>query len=235
MERITLTVALLVLVVTSPGQTPNSAPKVVKPAQPAADLAAWQAACKIGTPAAFKEFYQHYPHSPRIKVVVGTLRGRYWYFVDDPARQSGVLVTAEGYPVLLNLSLSAAVDLGVITSTPIQAGTKFAAKGMTFHWNYVEIDEGGIPQLSTDENVKQLIEPKDSLMSSIVLTADGRRLLAWDLSNAEAAKKPSSERTFIEVADPVAQPLGPASNGPWVLDKKATPESQPVTVEGTLR
>jgi hypothetical protein len=97
MKRQLIDVGVLICALTTwaqsaPGRVQNSpqAKSTSKPAgppQPQDGLGAWESARKIGTPAAFTEFYRRYPHSPHIKVVSGTLRGRHWYKFRAPIRK----------------------------------------------------------------------------------------------------------------------------------------------------
>jgi hypothetical protein len=172
-----------------------------------AEIAAWKNAETIGTPTAFKEFYLKYPHSPRIKTVTGTLRGRYWLKMninipgvatqnDGTQMQDGVIVTVEGMNVIMNISLEEAKSLAVIGCNPAPYGAKSTANGRTFHSIYFEAVDGNVIIGNNDQ-----ITPKDNLNSTIVLSADGTRLLTWDTSNATSAPQPSPIPTFIDNTD----------------------------------
>ena len=169
--------------------------------------AAWALATKADSPVTFRSFYQEFPGSPYLKTVTGTLRGRYWFklnmpFGDGGKRRDGVIVTVEGMDLAMNLSLADAKDLGVIGSVPAASTANPNAQGTTFNYKYFEATDGGVVVGS------DLITPKDSLKSTIILSADGSRLLAWDLSNSTPAPHPSTQPTVKKGLDG-KYPCGP--------------------------
>jgi hypothetical protein len=179
--------------------SPNSGPPSAA-TSPDSEAAAWEAADKSGAPAAFLEFYRNFPASPHIKTTIGTLRGRYWFkipvpFANDKQRRNGVLVTVRDSNVAMNLSLADAKLLKVIGVSPAVPGAAPKTQGQTFNYVYMEVTSGAV----VVDNLS--IAPKDSLNSTIILSADGTRLLAWDLSKATSAPQPSSQPTMIKRAD----------------------------------
>lgn len=179
-------------------QTSTAAP----PNETQDELAAWQSASNAGTPMAFEEFYQKYPASPHLKTVTGTLRGRYWFKINLPfgdsggVQQDGVIVTVEGMDAAMNLSLADAIKLSAIGSAPVASGPNSAqAQAMTFNSMYVEASGGGVIVGN------QIITPKDSLNTTIILSADGSRLLAWDLGKSTPAANPSTAPTIKKGPD----------------------------------
>jgi len=199
-------------------------------AEPTADEpAAWEAALRKGTPTAFADYFRKYPDSPRIKTRTGTLRGRYWFrVIPEASREDGGIVTVEGRDVLVNVSVEEAKSLKVIDSKPVPVGFESNPKGRTFNYVFGEIIEGGyiVAKMVDDKPVYDLIEPRDNLNSTVILSADGKRLLAWDVRNAQAAKRPSPPPTFIANAASVQ----PFKDVPAGLSKEYTPESQSFTV-----
>jgi TonB family protein len=164
------------------------------------EFAAWEIANKDGSLEIFKEFYRRYPNSEKLKVTTGTLRARYWFkmdqpFGDDGKHRDGVVVTVEGMDVGVNLSLVEAKKLNVIGLTPAAGKEDSDTAGKTFNRIYFESTGGGV--LVGD----QIISPKDSLNAALVLSADGSRLLSWDLSQATVAEHPSPEPTVVANAD----------------------------------
>jgi len=162
---------------------------------------AWKAAEKDGTPTAYLDFYRSFPQSPHIKAVTGTLRGRYWFRMHfewerDQSPWEGVVVSVEGLNVAMNLPLEDAKRLGVIKVGPAAPGVKFSTEGVTFNYVYFEPTGGGV--LAHDG---QMIAPRDFLNSTIVLSADEQRLLAWDNGKATEASQPSQQPTIKEGAD----------------------------------
>lgn len=159
--------------------------------------AAWDSAVKKGTVKAYLAFAREYPKSTRIQVRTGTVRGRYWYKIATPfakaeKSESGVLVTVEGMQVLRNVSLKEAKRENLLDIRPATKGRKIAANGQTFNWTCLEVTSGGC--VVNDE----LIAPKDSNGAMVVLNADGKSLLAWDLKNAKPAAQPVTKPTYIE-------------------------------------
>jgi hypothetical protein len=69
------------------------------------------------------------------------------------------------------------------------------ARGQTFNWVYGEVTGGGVVVGN------EIIAPKDSLKSTIVLSADGKRLLTWDLSKSTPAAQPSQNPTMLKGPD----------------------------------
>jgi hypothetical protein len=59
----------------------------------------------------------------------------------------------------------------------------------------------------------EIIAPKDSLNGTIVLSADGKRLLTWDLSKSTPAAQPSPDHTIVKGPDG-KYPCGLACPGP---------------------
>ena len=179
----------------APGATPSAEALGATGKQDEAEIAAWKSAQGTGTPAAFMDFYRKFPHSPHIKTMTGTLRGRYWHKIDSPfggdnQHRDGVLVTVAGMNVVMNLSLEDAKRLKVINSGP--PGLEVKAQGTTFNYTYVEVTGGGIAV------GKETISPRDNLNSTIVLSADGTRLLTWDLRTATPAAQPWPQPTMVK-------------------------------------
>ncbi len=235
-----VTILALASPLASFGQTPVAPPQksAAKPptvSAPPGEMNAWQAAVKNGASTAYRVFYLKYPRSTRLKIVKGTIRGRYWYRMDDEQHRDGVLVTVEGMNVLASVPLKEALELSIVSSRPLKLYDSYKAKAVTFNWQFIEIVDGGLPPVSTKEGEDpQLILPTDYANASIVLSADGKRLLTWDISAAEPVAQPTKERTFIDVAasNPAfSDPPGP--KGAWQLDKTKTPSSQEATVSGT--
>jgi hypothetical protein len=197
--------------------------------QPAdSEAAAWKIAEASGTPAAYREFYRKYPRSPLIKAVTATVRGRYWYMMNDPQNREGVIVSAEGVAALVNLSVKDAIDEKVIDAGAATSNAAVTASGMTFNYVYIEALE---PWLEAYGNVASsggdkvtLLRPTDSAQSVAILSADGARLLSWDLSTAQPATPSSTKATFVASA---AQ-APPFNDVPPGISKQYTPFSQGV-------
>jgi TonB family protein len=161
------------------------------------EFAAWEMANKDGSPEIFKEFYRKFPNSIQIKTATGTLRGRYWFkvaqpFGDDGKHRDGVIVTAEGMDIGVNLSLDRAKKLRVIGFTPSADTANSDSSGRTFNHTYFEATSGGV--LVGNE----MITPKDYQNATLILSADGHRLLSWDTTNATIADHPSTQPTMIQ-------------------------------------
>ena len=190
-----------------------SAPQAAAEGSPEQEASEWQSAEKANTPDAFQGFFRRFPQSPHIKTVSGTLRGRYWFRLTMPfenknqVHREGVVVTVEGLSVARNLSLEDARRLGVINSSPASRGVNYQEKGVTFDYVYFEASGGGV--VVGD----QVVAPRDLLNSTIVLSADGKRLLTWDASGAREAPQPSTRPT-IEKGQDGNYPCGPACPAP---------------------
>lgn len=193
-----------------------------------AEQQAWESALRTGTPSGFSEYFHKYPTSPHIRTRTGTVRGRYWFNMHDQS-QGGVIVTVEGMNVLVNVSLEEAKRLEVIGSRTATPGLTTKAEGITFNYIYGEIVEGDfiVAKMVNKEVVKEVIEPRDHLNSTVVLSADETRLLTWDLSKAKIATQPDPHPTFIASA----AAMQPFSNVPPSLSKEHTPASQGFTIE----
>jgi len=76
---------------------------------------------------------------------------------------------------------------------PATKGENVHANGQTFNWTCMEVASGGSV---TDDG---LISPKDSMGATVVLSGDGKELLAWDLSDAQPAPQPSDKPTYIDL------------------------------------
>lgn len=164
------------------------------------EFAAWLAASKDGTPEVYWDFYEKFPNSNYIKTAEGTLRGRYWFkvaqpFGDDGKHRDGVIVTVDGMNVAVNLTLDKAKQMKVIGFTPSSDTADSDSSGRTFNHTYFEATRGGV--LVGD----QMITPKDLLKTTLILSADGSRLLSWDTSSATVADQPSGEPTMIQDAN----------------------------------
>jgi len=198
-------------------------------AQTAADEpGSWESAKRAGTPTAFAEYFREYPSSPRTRTQTGTVRGRYWFKINDPDHLDGVIVTVKGTDLVMNVSVEEARRLRVITSRPTTPGQKNKALGRTFNYIYGEIVEGGftVAREINGEVVCKLIEPRDNVDATIVTNADGTRLLTWDLSKAKISTHPDPNPTF-----PAAAAGTPPFNDiPAGLSKELTPESQVFSV-----
>jgi len=169
-------------------QEPGSGGSSV-PAETAApgEQAAWNSAQHASTPSAYLDFARKYPRSAYIKLMVGTVRGRYWFKVSTPfgndnkGRRDGVVVTVGGQSAARSLTREEAVKLGVLKQVPAGQDRRLNTAGTTFNSVYVEpngpIVAGG-----------QLITPVDLLNCPIILSADGMQLLAWDASKATEAR-----------------------------------------------
>ncbi len=161
------------------------------------EFAAWEAATKNGSPEILMEFYRRFPSSSHIKTATGTLRARYWFkvaqpFGDDGKHRDGVIVTAEGMDLGVNISLEEAKKLNVIGFASAAGREDSDTSGKTFNRIYFESTGGGV--LVGD----QIITPKDSLNAMLILNAETGQLLSWDLSKATVADRPSSAPTMIE-------------------------------------
>lgn len=164
------------------------------------EFTAWEVANKDGSPEIFSEFYRRYPNSPLLKTATGTLRARYWFkvsqpFGDDGKHRDGVIVTVEGMDVGVNLSLDKAKKLKVIGFTPSSDTADSDSSGRTFNHTYFEATRGGV--LVGD----QMITPKDLLNATLILSADGSRLLSWDTTNSTPSDRPSSQPTMLQDAN----------------------------------
>lgn len=164
------------------------------------EFAAWEATLKAATPSAYKTFYQRFPNTNRLKVVPGTLRARYWFkvaqpFGDDGKHHDGVIVTVDGMNFAVNLSLEEAKNFGVIGVIPASPDANPDSQGRTFKRIYFEATEGGVLVGN------QIITPRDNLNTTLFLSADGSRLLAWDLSKSAPDLHPSTEPTMTQDAD----------------------------------
>lgn len=201
---------------------------------PEDEQAAWDLANKAGTPAAFKDFYRNYPHSARFKVTNGTLRGRYWFRVGDIKHTDGVLVTVEGMKILTSISLRDALAQHILSSKPYPLGATYDAVGRTFNYVYMEVVEGWFPPVSVGRGgvQTQVVSPKDSPNATIVVSADGKRLLTWDLTKAHAAESPALDPTFIPGVATLAPFADSSNGGAWDFDKSVTPPSQAVDLQG---
>jgi len=164
------------------------------------EFAAWETALKTSKPEIFMEFYRRYPGSVHLKTATGTLRARYWFkmdqpFGDDGKHRDGVIVTVEGRDTGVNLSLEEAKKLNVIGFSPAAGTEDSDTPGKTFNHIYFESTGGGV--LVGD----QIITPKDSLNTMLILNADTGQLLSWDTSKATVAEHPSSEPTMVADSD----------------------------------
>lgn len=160
------------------------------------EFAAWEMANNNGSPEIFRELYRKFPNAPQLKVTTGTLRGRYWFkvtqpFGDDGKHRDGVIVTAEGMDVGVNLSLDKAKKLKVIGFAPSSETANSDSSGRTFNRIYFEATSGGVLVGN------QMITPQDLLNAMLILSADGSRLLSWDTSNATVSDHPSTQPTMI--------------------------------------
>ena len=152
----------------------------------AGEEAAWSSAKHASTQSAYLDFAKRFPGSAHIKMLVGTVRGRYWFkantsFGSGKGRRDGVIVTVEGQSAASSLTPEEAVKLGVLKQVPAGQGKRLNTQGVTFNSVYIEpigpIVAGG-----------QLITPVDLLNCPVVLSADGTQLLAWDSSKATEAR-----------------------------------------------
>lgn len=164
------------------------------------EFAAWEVANKNGAPEIFMEFYRRFPHAEQLKITAGTLRGRYWFkmdqpFGDDGKHRDGVVVTVEGMDAGINLSLEEAKKLNVIGFIPAAGREDSDTPGKTFNRIYFESTGGGV--LVGD----QIISPKDSLNATLILSAGGSRLLGWETSKSTVAEHPSTEPTMVANSD----------------------------------
>jgi len=135
---------------------------------------------------------------------------------DKQPAPSGVVVTVEGMNVSLNVSLEEALRLKVLNSRQASHGVNVQGKGTTFNYTFIEVTRGAVAvdspgmfeawkRLHQKESpvppTKVVITPTDSLNSTIILGADGTRLLTWDLSQATPAAQPSTEPTIVKGSD----------------------------------
>lgn len=162
------------------------------------EAAAWGSAVKKGTVDAYLAFARGYPKSERIQIRTGTVRARYWYKIAMPFAQSqesasGVLVTVEGAQLLSNVSLEEAKAEGLLNISSATKGQKVDAKGQTFNWTCLEVTDGG----AVVNN--ELIEPKDSKDATVIVSGDGKTLLAWDVRNAKPVAQPDRKPTYVEL------------------------------------
>lgn len=151
------------------------------------------------------------PGSAHIKVILGTVRGRYWMSMGDIVMSGGqattvgdaegVLVTVANTNALKKVSVEEAVALGVIGSKPatsVPSGTTLRIPVTTFDVTSLEMQGPCLVAYKsrTQENnvIKLLLEPRDVLNVHVVLSADGTQLLAWDLRDAKADDHPDTAR-----------------------------------------
>lgn len=169
------------------------------PALSQAESDAWQDASQADAPAAYAEFFRSFPGSPLISVRKGTLRGRYWCRIDGALRQDGVLVTVEGTDYLVSVPVGEAVCQGLIYSRLAAAGLEKKSRGQSFRFCFAEIVEGGyiVARRIRGEVVKEVVEPKDSENCTLIVSANGERLLSWDLSSATCRTQADTRPTFV--------------------------------------
>lgn len=179
---------------------------------------AWSHAVSEGTVAAYLEFAKQYAASSHVKTTSGTLRARYWLKMGDLTASSGgvtadfggqgILVTVARSDAFTMLKLVDAISQGVIRYkllADVPRGTIFRIPTTTFEYTTFEMQGpclAGDPN-STDVNLSKgiVVEPTDFVNASIVMSADGKRLLAWDLKNATVADQPDvSHATYPDSA-----------------------------------
>jgi ankyrin repeat protein len=165
---------------------------------------AWSQAVANDTIKAYLDFSRAYPNSAHIQIATGTVRGRYWETMGQPEWLGGKVVTdlaAEGVLVTVAkteafkmLPLEEAIALGVIGYKPaglVPSGTELKTPVTTFDVTSMEMQGSCFVKHTTSSNkdlaAGLMIEPKDILDASVVLSADGKRLLAWDIGNAKVA------------------------------------------------
>jgi hypothetical protein len=122
---------------------------------------------------------------------------------------------------LAKLSIEDAKALGVIVAKPMESTHyNMKVKGVTFDIIYAEM-LGACP-VRNGTGVLEMIEPADNHNASVILSADGTRILAWDLRNAKRAEQAN-----------ISQPTYP--NGLRKGDSGPNPESQDLTMTFTHR
>ncbi len=181
-------------------QTNSSSVKESANNPPGADEgSAWNATVKKGTKEAYLAFAREHPKADRVQVRTGTVRGRYWYKMAMPFAQKaekaecGVLVTVEGLNVLRNVSLKEARGDKLLDIKPATKGEQAKAGGQTFNWTCLEVTRGGC--VVDDE----LIAPRDTTNAMVILSSDGKDLLAWDVGDAKVAAEPTDKPTYIDL------------------------------------
>lgn len=189
-------------------------------AAPSANDAEWLAAEKAATVDGYLKFYKSHPTSDKIKVLSGTVRGRYWESSIDQSRD-GVLVTVEGTQLQISITLADAERLKIIGSRLANHGETIRANARTFNWIYMEY---------TDEAMSHatVLSPKDLKGCTVIASDDGKNLLAWDGSRAVVAEKPFPKATYVQDAGNAPTYSADAGRG---LDITRTPRSQDLSIE----
>jgi hypothetical protein len=195
------------------GRFPNS--PLAKQARAEIEELDWNQTFLTNTPQAYIAFSVAHPNSSLIKTAIGTIRGRYWENIMN-GKEDGVLVTVAGMNTLGKFSIQDAKALGVIDAKPMESTQyNMKVKGVTFDIIYAEM-LGACP-VRNGNDVLEMIEPADNENASLILSADGTRILAWNLRNAKRADQPD-----------VSQPTYPS--GLRKSDGGPNPESQAITI-----
>jgi len=162
---------------------------------------AWSLAESKSTPQAWLDFAASYPTSSHFKLYSGTARGRYYMTMGQATvsttgvsmdTSDGVLFTVAGTEVHLFLSVEDALTLGVMDWRPadsIRSGTKLKIPVISFNVSSWEMQAPNLFRKETSSNPNLargvVLVPKDILNAVLVVSADGAKLLALDLSKAK--------------------------------------------------
>lgn len=198
---------------------------------------AWNQAASKNAIEAYLSFATAFPKSTHIRVTTGILRGRHYETIGDPvvtsagasaeSGPSGVLVTVADTDAFALLTIDNAIGLGVVdykmTST-LRSGTMLKVQVTTFNVSSYEVQGESLFQDKQSSNrdvvAGIVIEPKDILNTKCVLSADGKRLLAWDLNGTTVAEHADVSRaTYPASARKPSGGLNPESQTATLTQK----------------
>jgi hypothetical protein len=159
--------------------------------------AAWKTAVEQNTAAAYKAFRKSHPESKQIVTKSGTLRCHYWKNMQDD-KDRGALVSFKGVASPLKISVSDAFAeklLGVVKAKP---GQQIKTDVKTFDYFFLEFLGPLIEGRTLDDGngVTEVVSPRDFENATALLSMDGSKLLAWDVSEATVAKEPFLESIY---------------------------------------
>ncbi len=181
----------------------------------------WKEVQTKNTVQGYLDFATANPDSPHIKVVTGTLRGRYWKSMGKPTMENGqltfsgggdgVLLTVAGTSVLKKLTVEEAVSSGLIGSVPessVRKGTVLKTPATTFDTTSFELQgpclAGFKSTGASHEIVPLLLKPRDISNAGVVLGSNETQLLAWDTSNGKIDDNPDTSKATYP--DSIRQP-----------------------------